>query len=252
MTDETGAAEPAGAEAPSAKPAGAEAPSGPAGARLVLATVRPQTYGTGSPARVRDPIVEPLWTGIRALAAVDAAGAALVDELGDALEAMEIVLDALVAAARADGLVVDGFITKQATRGGTGVYMWSDEMPSVGSLMGLRRNRAADTVKLKEGALEATTFTADDELSFVATDLLWLDGTSLLDVPLLERRRQLEGVLEESDVVRLGAFVRPPIETWVGSWRSQGFGGITYKAANSRYLPGVANPDWVLTGMPRR
>ena len=125
-------------------------------------------------------------------------------------------------------------------------------MPSFGQLVGLRRNRAVDTVALKEEALAAQTFDEDDEVSFVATDLLWLDDTSLLDVPLLERRRLLESVLLESDVVRVGAFVRPPIESWVESWRSMGFSGLTYKAANSRYLPGESNSDWVITGMPRR
>ena len=224
----------------------------PTGPKHVLATIRPQTYGNGSPRRVRDPIVEPLWTGVRALAAVEAGGAALVDEVGQAIDAMDMVVDALVAGARADSFVVDGFLTKQASRGGSGVYLWPDEMPSMGSLVGLRRNRAQDTLNLKEGALEASTFAPDDEVCFVAIDLLWLDDVSLLDVPLLERRRLLEGVLEASDVVRLGAFVRPPIETWVGSWRAQGFAGITFKAANSRYLPGVPNPDWVVSGMPRR
>ena len=42
----------------------------------------------------------------------------------------------------------------------------------------------------------------------------------------------------ESDLVRRGAYVRPPIDTWVGSWRALGFNGLTYKAANSRYRPG--------------
>ncbi len=74
----------------------------------------------------------------------------------------------------------------------------------------------------------------------------------MLDIPLLERRRLLESVLVESDLVRIGAFVRPPIETWVGSWRTQGFEGLTYKAANSRYLPGRPNDDWIVSGMPRR
>jgi ATP-dependent DNA ligase len=129
---------------------------------------------------------------------------------------------------------------------------WSDEMPSIGSFIGLRRNRALDTVNLKEETIAAATFDPDEALSFVATDLLWLDGTSLLDVPLLERKRLLEAVVIESDAVRLGAFVRPPIERWVASWRSQGFSGLTFKAANSRYLPGLPNPEWVITGMPRR
>lgn len=224
----------------------------PSGPREILATLRPQTYGNGSPTRVQDPIVEPLWTGIRALAAVDAAGAALVNEFGDSIDTMQVVLDALVAGARAADIVLDGFITKQAARGGSGVYLWSDEMPSISTMVGLRRNRATDTMKLKEQALESGTIEPDDEVCFVAVDLLWLDGTSLLDVPLLERRRHLEGVLEASDALRLGAFVRPPIDAWVGSWRAQGFSGITYKAANSRYLPGEPNPDWVVSGMPHR
>ena len=84
------------------------------------------------------------------------------------------------------------------------------------------------------------------------TDLLWVDDTSLLDIPLLERRRLLESVLVESDFVRLGAYIRPPIHTWVGSWRAQGFEGLTFKAANSRYRPGESNPEWVVSGMPRR
>jgi hypothetical protein len=222
------------------------------GPRHILATLRPQTYGPGSPARVPDPIVEPLWTGIRALAAVDAAGAALVDEFGEAIDAMGVIVDALVAGARADSIVLDGFITKQATRGGSGIYLWSDDMPSLGTMVGLRRNRATDAMRLKERALETATFAPDDEVCFVAIDLLWLDDTALLDVPLLERRRLLEGVVEESATLRVGAFVRPPIDAWVGSWRAQGFSGITFKAANSRYLPGEPNPDWVVSGMPRR
>ena len=222
------------------------------GARDVLATLRPQTYGNGSPSRISNPIVEPLWVGIRALAAIDAVGATLVDEVGDEIAEMTTVLEALVAGARSDGLVLDGFLTKQPTARTRATYAASDDMPSMGSLIGLRRNRATDTLKLKESSLDARAFGPDDVVSFVVIDLLWLDDTSLLDIPLLERRRVLESVIEESDVLRLGAFVRPPIETWAGSWRNQGFSGLTYKAANRRYLPGLANPVWVISGMPRR
>ena len=72
------------------------------------------------------------------------------------------------------------------------------------------------------------------------------------DVPLLERRRLLESVIAETDLVRNGIFVRPPIDTWVGSWRSMGFPGISFKAANSRYAPGATAQDWVSIAMPRR
>ena len=227
-------------------------PAEPTMARDVLETLRPQAYGNSAPQKIRDPLVEPLWTGLRALAAVDEEEAALVDADGDAIEGMDAIVDGLIAAAATDGLVVDGYLTKQALHAGSSVYAWSDEMPSMGTLVGLRRNRATDTVALKEAALDSTSFTSDDEVVFVAIDLLWLDGSSLLDVPLLERRRLLESVVRESDLVRVGAYVRPPIETWVGSWRGQGFSGITYKAANSRYTPGKPNPEWSVAGMPRR
>jgi hypothetical protein len=201
---------------------------------------------------VLDPIVEPLWTGIRVLAAVGGDGVALVDVDGDPVGGFDEIETALAAAVPSGEVVIEGFITKQALHVAKPVVAWSDEMPSMGSFIGLRRNRALDAAKLKEQALAEATFEPDDALAFVATDLLWLDDTSLLDVPLLERRRLLEAVVLESDGIRLGAFIRPPIEHWVSSWRAQGFSGLTYKAANSRYLPGVANPDWVIAGMPRR
>ncbi len=231
-----------------ARPTGSEEATDP---REILATLRPQAYGDSGPQKVRDPLIEPLWTGVRSLAAVDAGGAVLVDAEGDPVPGMAAIVEALSESLQADGVVLDGFLTKQ-TAHAAAVVVWPDEMPSVGRLVGLRNNRAVDTVALKEEALAARSFASEEAVSFVATDLLWLDDTSLLDVPLLERRRLLESAIAESDVVRVGAFVRPPIDSWVSSWRSMGFAGLTYKAANSRYRSGEPNPDWAISGMPRR
>jgi len=41
-----------------------------------------------------------------------------------------------------------------------------------------------------------------------------LDDESICDVPLLERRRLLESVLVESHLVRVGVFVKPPVDGW--------------------------------------
>jgi hypothetical protein len=229
----------------------------PMDARAALAGLRPQPFGDGRPGRVLDPLVEPMWTGVRALAAIDDTGAMLANDRGEPIEGHAEVAGALRESALAAGLVVDGFLTKLAARDGSGVYVAMDDLPSTSQLasrplLGIRRSRAEDVTKALEAAQAARTFAPDDIVTFVAIDLLWIDGDSLLDVPLLERRRLLESVLAESELVRRGVFVRPPLEAWIGSWRSVGFEGLTYRAANSRYQPGTATTDWVVTPMPRR
>jgi ATP-dependent DNA ligase len=132
-----------------------------------------------------------------------------------------------------------------------------DDLPTASQLasrplLGIRRTQAEQVTRAMEAARAARNFGPDDVVTFVAIDLLWLDGESLLDVPLLKRRRLLESVLDESDLVRRGVFVRPPIEAWIGSWRSLGFTELSFKAANSHYQPGTATNEWVSIPMPRR
>ena len=229
----------------------------------VVHDLRPQRFGSRHPSAVRDPIVEPMWTGVRVLAAfersgVDGGSATLLkDGRGNRVEGHEAIEGALLAAARANALIVDACLTKQMAHDGSGVYTGIEtQIPTgrliVQSMVGVRRNRAAETVERREQTRQAQTFEPTDTVTLVATDLLWLDDESLLDVPLLERKRLLEAVLDESDMIRRGLYVRPPIESWVGSWRALGFAELTFKAANSRYRPGTATDDWSVAPMPRR
>ena len=229
----------------------------PDGARAVLASLRPQPFGDGHAGRVVDPLIEPLWTGVRTLAAIDDDGAALADEEGTPIDGHADVVAALVEAAPGERLIIDGFLTKLAARTSSGVYVAMDDLPSASQLasrplLGIRRTRAEEVTKAMAAARAARTFQPDDIVTFVAIDLVWLDGEALLDVPLLERRRLLDSVLVESDLVRRGIFVRPPIDAWVGSWRALGFTGLSFRAANSRYQPGRASTEWASAPMPRR
>lgn len=226
-------------------------------ARAVLADLRPQQFGNGNPARVSDPLVEPLWAGVRVLAAVDVDDVTLIDQVGNPIEEHPDIAAAFAAASLAERLVVDGYLTKMAVRDQRGVFVPMDDLPSSTQLMarpllGIRRTRAEDVTKELEAARIARTFGPDDVVSFVAVDLLWLDGELLLDVPLLERRRLLESALGESELIRRGVFVRPPLDAWLGSWRALGFTGISLKGANSRYQPGTISDDWASAPMPRR
>jgi hypothetical protein len=222
-----------------------------------VAQLRPQRFGTGHHRRIADPVVEPLWTGLRALAAVDGEAAVIRDEEGEPFDSRPEVLEALVDASRAESLVLDGYVTKEMAGDGTGTDTGPEGTPSTArligqSLIGSRRNRAQEAAERLERLREARTFAPGEAVIYVATDLLWLDGESLLDVPLLERKRLLENVLSESDRVRRGAYVRPPIDTWVGSWRSLGFVGLSFKGVNSRYRPGEQTNEWATAAMPRR
>jgi hypothetical protein len=46
--------------------------------------------------------------------------------------------------------------------------------------------------------------------------------------------------------VRTSPHVRPPIDSWIVTWKSLGLRGGILKAANSRYLPGTETVEWRL------
>ena len=104
---------------------------------------------------------------------------------------MAAIAEALARLSRGDGIVLDGFLTKQTAHAAAVDRLARRDALGRSAGRALRDNRAVDTVTLKEEALAARSFVSEDAVSFVATDLLWLDDTSLLDVPLLERRRLL-------------------------------------------------------------
>lgn len=218
-------------------------------------TWRPQAFGRRPARHLDDPLVEPLWSGIRVLAHVASTGVEFLDGDGDAQE-WPATAGAVAAAVQADSAVLDGYLTTEAAGDGVGVVAAPDpELPSPGQmtrqmLFGGGRNRRAEIM----ASIEATAqphLSSDDDVVFVAVDLLMLDDESLLDVPLLERKRLLEAILVEGPLVRRGIHVRLPIGVWLGTWRSLGFRAVAYKDANSRYRPGVPNDDWATATIPR-
>jgi hypothetical protein len=223
------------------------------------ATWRPQQFSEGRSSAVQDPIIEPVWSGLRVLALVEAGKVTIRDLDGDAIDDFEDVATELSTAARADQLIVDGYLTHQPIQGVAAVaYRETDDRanasPTIGQLwfgsMGRLRNRNNRLPPIESIGREPPP--PDKDVAIVIVDLLWLDDEPMLAVPLLERKRILESVVGESRLVRRGTFVRPPIDTWVGSWRSFGFSRLAYKGANSRYTPGSTNPQWAIGDLPRR
>jgi len=220
------------------------------------ATWRPQAFGRRPAREIEDPLVEPLWSGIRVLAHAGRTGAQFLDAEGGVQDWPDVAT-ALGTALAADDAVLDGYLTTEATSDGTGILTASGVSamrPSdmarqflVGGGVNRRENRAAAA----EAAVPPV-FGVGDVLVFVAVDLIRLDGEPLLDVPLLERKRLLDGVLMEGPLVRRGIHVKPPIDVWISTWRSLGFRSVAYKQANSRYRPGEPNDDWASASIPRK
>ncbi len=82
-------------------------------------------------------------------------------------------------------------------------------------------------------------------LVYQAFDLLHLDGRSLLEVPLEQRKRLLQSVLRGGDNVRYAGHVVEEGEAFVDAARQRGLEGVVAKLRASRYEPGRRSPAWL-------
>jgi bifunctional non-homologous end joining protein LigD len=81
-------------------------------------------------------------------------------------------------------------------------------------------------------------------VQFLAFDLLWLDGQSLLELPLRERRARLEEVLVETRDIRLSQVVEGAGIAFFEQVKALKLEGIVAKRAASPYRPGTRSADW--------
>lgn len=164
-----------------------------------------------------DYILEPSWRGTRALAVVGP-HPAFIGYGGEAVDAPRTLLDAIAASAACDTCVLDGVI----------VHGFSDEVELEADAQGEAYQRRAPARDV-----------------YVAVDLLDVDGVSLLDSPLLERKRHLAGLLRPGPSVRISPYVRRGMRAWRETLEEQGFKRYIVKRVNSRYRAGESNDDWL-------
>ena len=185
----------------------------------IATDLRPQkAHYTRETAEPSGHILEPEWKGVRVLVRVGHDGPHYVGYDGP-VDGPRELFDAIVADTRSTTAILDGVL----------VDSWNDEseleMDSQGNAM---------------------TRTAGPRRIFAAFDLLEVDGESLLDVPLLERRRHLEGVLSPSLNVRLTPYMSRGLRSWRDTLSQQGFGRVVLKNWNSPYAAGRENKDWLV------
>lgn len=162
--------------------------------------------------------LEPEWAGKRVLVRVGHGEPRYLGYSGP-VEGPRELYDAVVADARCETAVIDGVL----------VDNWQDE---------------SDLEVDDSGS--AFTRVPNGRQIFAAFDLLEVDGEPLLTVPLLERRRHLEGLLMPSRNVRLTPFLTRNLRAWRETLSGQGFRRVVLKSWNSLYAPGQTNDDWLV------
>jgi ATP-dependent DNA ligase len=168
--------------------------------------------------------------------------ATVFDEDGaDSTAEFAELAQAIASAADAAELVLDGYLTVEPTQitGTVGTDLVSTPTPSQvlqQFVVGIRRHQSDPRPQLDP----------ERPIAFVAVDLLLIDGQSLIDLPLLERKRLLETALKANAVVRITPYVRSPVGSLAMTWHAQGFRELVYKPANGRYRAAGEPSDWVV------
>ncbi|HEX9496380.1 MAG TPA: hypothetical protein VGA38_11540 [Candidatus Limnocylindria bacterium] len=163
-------------------------------------------------------ILEPAWQGTRVLVRIGHDGPRFVGYDGP-VDGPRELYDAIVAETRSRSAILDGVL----------VANWEDD-----------RDLEMDP--------EGNAFTRDAPRRqiFSAFDLLEVDGDSLVGVPLLERKRHLEGLITPSPNVRLTAFVTRGLRAWRETLTGLGFKRVVLKDWNSPYSSGQTASSWLV------
>jgi len=163
-------------------------------------------------------ILEPAWEGIRVLVRIGQGGPRFVGYDGP-VDGPRELFDAIQAETHAGSAILDGVL----------VADWTDDRD-------LEVDQEGNDVRRD----------APRRQIFSAFDLLEVDGDPLLGVPLLERKRHLEGLVTPSPNVRLTAYVTRGLRAWRETLTGLGFKRVVLKDWNSPYSPGQTASSWLV------
>jgi bifunctional non-homologous end joining protein LigD len=96
------------------------------------------------------------------------------------------------------------------------------------------------------GSLQNWRSESDGDLRFYVFDLLWLNGASIMDKPLSERRGILQSLLPEgNDTIFLSANFEATGPEFFELAKQMNLEGIIAKKADSLYTPGARSAEWL-------
>ena len=169
-----------------------------------------------------DHIFELKWDGFRALALIEGGRLRLLSRTSRVITSQFPEMEGLPGQVRSDGVVLDGEL----------VCLDENNHPSF-SLMQRRFQRAVG----RPGPAPP--------VNFVAFDLLYLRGRSVMKEPLMERKERLLDVVVPSDLVQPSDFIETEGNAFFQATCDLGLEGVVAKAKGGLYYPGRRSTDWL-------
>ena len=170
-----------------------------------------------------DHLFELKWDGMRCLAFFDEAGLRLQSRNLKDMTPQFPELTTLPESIRAESAVLDGEL----------VCFDKDGRPSLTRLR--RRLKTLDGGRRDPGP----------NAHYVAFDILYLDGHSLMELPLVERKVLLRETLEPSELAQPCEFVEANGVAFFQATCDHGLEGIMAKARSGQYHPGKRTNAWL-------
>lgn len=100
--------------------------------------------------------------------------------------------------------------------------------------------------------LQAWQKTGKGQLLFYVFDLLWLDGFSVMHLPLTERKEILKAIVPKESIIRYSDHIPTSGKDFFEVAVNRGLEGIMAKKADSLYHPGVRTQQWLKIKTHRR
>ncbi len=94
-------------------------------------------------------------------------------------------------------------------------------------------------------ALQDWRSEADGQLIYYVFDLLWLDGYSLMEMPLRERKKLLASLVPDSGIIRMSENFDVSANELFQQADKLSLEGIMAKKENAPYIPGSRSKDWL-------
>jgi bifunctional non-homologous end joining protein LigD len=174
---------------------------------------------TDAPFDDDDYFFEPWWPGARTFAFVEDGRLRLQTEhLGNPLATFP-ELGEIAGQLLADGVLLDGTL----------LVLDAEGRPD----SDLLRRRLAEA-----GALGGTG-------AFVASDLLWVDGSPIAELPFERRRQRLGAVLRDGDQCVVSRGLRGEGITLASAVASMGIDAVSARRMDGHWRPGDAGNDWL-------